>query len=175
MPAAPGERILFSETDIAKRVCDIAHAIAAAPVRPDIAVPVLTGAFVFAADLVRALAREGLDLEIECIWLRAYGAAEAAGAVRVLQGPNDIVRGRDVLLIDGVLESGATLARAHELLTAMGAAAIASAVVLVKQHPQPRHRADFAAFQAGTDFVYGYGMDRAGRGRGLPDIRTRIS
>jgi hypoxanthine phosphoribosyltransferase len=88
---------LFSQARIARRVKAVAREIARGPLRPDIAVPILAGAFVFAADLLRALAREGLDLETEFIWLRTYGRAETPGEVAVLKRPTEIVRGRTIL------------------------------------------------------------------------------
>jgi hypoxanthine phosphoribosyltransferase len=168
-----GERTLFSEDRIAQAVRALARELAALLQPPQLVVPVLAGAFVFAADLQRELAREGLDLETEFVWLRSYGKAERPSEVTVIKPPGPAVAGRRVLLLDGVLESGATLARAHELLVAAGAAAIRSAVAVLKPHPKPLFRADHALFTAGSEFLYGYGMDRAGAGRGLPDIRVR--
>ena len=167
------ERTLFSEAKIAAQVKRIARDIARAPLRPEIAVPILAGAFVFAADLLRALARNGLDLETEFVWLRSYGRSETPSDVAVLKAPTEIVRGRTVLLIDGVLDRGVTLARAKELLDEAGAAAIVSAVAVVKSYPKPLFTADYHLFEAGEEFLYGYGMDRAGLGRGLPEIRVR--
>lgn len=167
------ERVLFTDAEIAQRVAELAREIALSPLRPEIAVPVLSGAFVFAADLMRALAREGVLLETEFIWLRSYGAAQTAGELQILHAPGETVRGRNVLLIDGVLDRGATLAKAKQLLNAAGAGSIISAVAVVKSAPQPLFRADYALFTAGTGFLYGYGMDAAGQGRGLPDIRLR--
>jgi len=140
---------------------------------PSIAVPVLRGAFVFASDLLRALAREGLSLGTEFVWLRSYDQSDRPGEVRVLQGPSELVRGKSVLLIDGVLESGATLARAKILLQEAGARSIVSAVAVVKTHPNPAFHADYALFNAGEEFLYGYGMDAGGFERGLPDIRVK--
>ena len=164
---------LFSQARIARRVKAVAREIAQGPLRPEIAVPILAGAFVFAADLLRALAHEGLDLETEFIWLRSYGRAETPGEVTVLKRPTEIVRSRTILLIDGVLDRGLTLARAKEMLEEAGAAAILSAVAVVKSHPQPLFKADHALFSAGEEFLFGYGMDRAGLGRGTPDIRVK--
>src|SRR5262249_4585404 len=130
-----GERTLFSEAQIANAVAKLARKIARAPLKPEIAVPVLAGAFVFAADLMRALAREGLDLQTEFIWLRSYGQSEQPDDVMVLKAPSELVRGRTVLLIDGVLDSGATLARAKELLLEEGASAVISAVAVSKDYP----------------------------------------
>jgi len=174
MSANRRDRTLYSAADIARRVRSLARAISAAPLKPEIAVPVLSGAFVFAADLLRALAREGLDLETEFIWLRSYGRFEKRSEIMVLKRPNEVVRGRTVLLIDGVLESGGTLARAKELLREAGAAAILSAVAVKKPYTQPLAEADHVMFTAGPEFLFGYGMDQAGLGRGLPDIRVTV-
>jgi hypoxanthine phosphoribosyltransferase len=173
MSAPERDVVLFSQAQIAARLEEVARAIARGPLRPDVAVPILAGAFVFAADLLRALAREGLDLETEFMWLRSYGRSQTPGDVSVLKAPSEIVRGRTVLLIDGVLDRGLTLARAKDLLEEVGVGAIVSAVVVVKRYSNPQFHADHALFEAGEEFLFGYGMDREGLGRGLPDIRLR--
>lgn len=165
------EEVLFTSALIARRVNAIAREIAERPIRPEIAVPILAGAFVFAADLLRALARKNLQLETEFIWLRSYGRSRTANEVMVLKAPSEIVRGRTVLLIDGVLDRGVTMACAKRLLDEVGAAATVSAVAVVKTCATPLFTADHALFNAGPEFLFGYGMDRAGWGRGLPDIR----
>ena len=167
------ERQLYSEMEIGRRVEAAAREIARGTLKPEIAVPVLAGAFVFAADLLRALAREGVDLETEFIWLRSYGRFERPGEIMVLKGPGEIVRGKTVLLIDGVLESGGTLARARQLLAVAGAAAVIAVVAVKKPYANRLSDADHVLFEAGPEFVYGYGMDRSGHGRGFPDIRVK--
>jgi hypoxanthine phosphoribosyltransferase len=173
MSADQSERTIFTEVEIAQRIKTIARHIAERPNRPQIAVPILAGAFVFAADLLRALSREGLQLATEFIWLRSYGSSEHAGELQVLRGPGDVVCGRNVLLIDGVLDHGRTMAKAKRLLEEAGAAEIVSVVAVVKSVAQPRFIPDYALFSAGSEFLYGYGMDAAGHGRELPDIRIR--
>lgn len=167
--SAPRTEII-SEAEISKRVRAMAHAIAAAPARPGIVVPVLTGAYVFAADLVRALAREGLDVPVEFLWLRSYGDARESGGISVLAGPGEAVRGKRVLLIDGVLDHGRTLAAARDLLLKAGALSVTAAVVVDKRRADAMIRADLACFTGVEDFIVGYGMDDAGLGRGLPGI-----
>lgn len=167
------ERTLFSQDQIAQRLDIVAREIAARSAAPEVAVPVLAGAFVFAADLLRALARFGLELETEFVWLRSYGRSQNPGELQILRRPGESVRGRAALLIDGVLDRGATLAAAKRLLDAAGAATVISAVAVVKTAPAPLFKADYALFHAGSEFLYGYGMDWAGHGRGLPDIRVR--
>ncbi len=163
-------RVLFSEHEIRARIAALARAIAALPQPPQIMVPVLTGAFVFAADLARALAGEGIDLEIEFVQLTSYGAGREGRDVVVRAAPGDHVRGRRVLLIDGVLDRGRTLAAARDLLIVAGAAAVTTAVVIDKRRDGAPLHADFACFTGVDTFIVGYGMDDAGLGRGLPHI-----
>lgn len=167
------ERTLFSQEQIAQRVESVARELAMRSPPPQVAVPVLAGAFVFAADLLRALARHRLGLETEFIWLRAYGSSLKAGELQILRAPGETVRNRHVLLIDGVIDRGHTLAAAKKLVDEAGAATITSAVAVVKATDDPLFIADYALFHAGSEFLYGYGMDWAGHGRGLPDIRVR--
>ena len=160
--------ILFDADEITLRVGALAREIA--PLKPDIAVPVLMGAFVFAADLMRALARQGVSPGCEMVWLRTYDKREASDAVRVIAGPSEAVRGKTVLLIDGVLDRGATIETARTLLKQAGAAKVITAVAVDKLRPDAVAHADFALFHGVADFIAGYGMDDDGGSRGLPDI-----
>jgi hypoxanthine phosphoribosyltransferase len=162
--------ILFSEEKIASRVSELAKEIAASRLRPDIAMPILVGGFVFAADLVRALAKEGVELDIEMLWLRSYGDKRVASAISMIAGPSEQIAGRHVLVIDGVLDMGRTIQKAVSLIEAAGAASVQVAVALDKQRSGAVARADYVAFETGNDFVIGYGMDDAGKFRGLPYI-----
>jgi hypoxanthine phosphoribosyltransferase len=168
--AAPA--ILFSEAEIAERVNALASEIA--PLKPEIAVSILVGGFVFAADLIRALAARGTHLEAEFLWLRSYGNARTGIGVSLLAGPSENVRGKNILLIDGVLDVGRTIAKAQELLLAAGAASIVTAVAVDKNRPDAMASADFACFTGVRDFIIGYGMDDAGKHRGLPYIAKAL-
>lgn len=161
---------LFSAEQIRDRVGVLARQIASAPLRPDIAMPVLVGGFVFAADLVRALAWEGVPLDVEMLWLRSYGDKRVASAISMIAGPSEQIAGRHVLVIDGVLDAGRTIAKAVSLIQAAGAASVQVAVMLDKQRADAVARADFVGFPIGNEFVIGYGMDDAGKFRGLPYI-----
>jgi hypoxanthine phosphoribosyltransferase len=162
--------ILFSAEQIQARVRAMARLIASAPLVPDIAMPVLVGGFVFAADLLRALAWEGVAMDVEMIWLRSYGDQRVASAISMIAGPSEQIAGRHVLVIDGVLDAGRTVAKAVSLIEAAGAASVQVAVMLDKQHRDALARADYVGFNIGNDFVIGYGMDDAGKFRGLPYI-----
>jgi hypoxanthine phosphoribosyltransferase len=161
---------LFSAEQIQERVRAMARTIASAPLRPDVAMPVLVGGFVFAADLLRALAWEGVMLDVEMLWLRSYGDKRVGSAVSMIAGPSEQIAGRHVLVIDGVLDAGRTIAKAVALIEAAGAASVQVAVILDKQRGDAVAKADYVGFTVGNDFVIGYGMDDAGRHRGLPYI-----
>jgi hypoxanthine phosphoribosyltransferase len=162
--------VLFSAEQIQARVRSLAAEIAGAPLKPDIAMPVLVGGFVFAADLIRALAWEGVPLDVEMIWLRSYGDKRVASAISMIAGPSEQIAGRHVLVIDGVLDAGRTVAKAVSLIQAAGAASVQVAVMLDKRRSDAVAQADYVGFTIGNDFVIGYGMDDAGRYRGLPYI-----
>lgn len=166
--AAP--QILFTPEEIARRIEAMAREIAAVPQKPDIAMPILVGGFVFAADLLRALSRQGLDLAVEMLWLRSYGDKRVASAISMIAGPSEQIAGRHVLVIDGVLDAGRTVRKAVSLIEAAGAASVRVAVALDKERPDAVARADHVGFAIGNDFVIGYGMDDAGAYRSLPYI-----
>ena len=149
----------------------MARDIAAMDDAPEIALPILVGGFVFAADLLRALHMSGVSLPVEFLQLRSYGdKRKAQEHVRVLIGPGENVRGRHVLLVDGVLDRGRTLASARELAISAGARAVTTAVAIDKRRSGALMTADFAGFTRVAHFVVGYGMDDAGRLRALPYI-----
>ncbi len=161
--------VLIPESEIAARVAELARDIA--PSKPQIAIPILVGGFVFAADLIRALAREGVNLEAEFLWLRSYGNERTgASAVSLLAGPSENVRGKNVLLIDGVLDVGRTIVKAQQLLDAAGAKSVTTVVAIDKARSDAIAKADFAGFTGVDEFIVGYGMDDAGKYRGLPYI-----
>ena len=164
--------ILFSETEIAARVKAIAEAVAS--VEPDrlLVVPILKGSFIFAADLLRAFYRSGLRPEVDFMMLASYrDATISSGHVQVLRDIETDVRGRDVLLIDDILESGRTLAYAKDLIAARGAKRPMTAVLLDKPGRRAGEiEADFKGFDCPDKFVVGYGMDMAHAFRELPFV-----
>lgn len=166
--------VLFTAGQIGERIDALAAEIAGAPQKPDIAMPILVGGFIFAADLVRALSRRGLGIEIEMLWLRSYGDKRVAGAISMIAGPSEEIAGRHVLIIDGVLDAGRTIAKARSLIEAAGAASVRVAVLLDKQRADAVAKADHVGFAIGDQFVIGYGMDDAGRHRGLPYIGVAV-
>jgi hypoxanthine phosphoribosyltransferase len=162
--------LLFSEAEIAARIDAMARRIAALARPPDLLVGILAGAFVMTADLARALARDGLPLPVEFLWLRSYDKGRSGGDVGVVVGAPEAVRGQHVLVVDGVLDVGRTLLKAKDLLLEAGALSVRTAVAVDKLRADASLTADFAAFQGVDAFVVGYGMDDGGKGRALPYI-----
>ena len=164
--------IRFSAAEIATRVDEMANELAGKLGPDTLVVSVLKGSFVFAADLIRALSRTGADWSMDFLTLSSYGTAtETTGSVKVVRDIVDDVRGRDVLLVDDILESGYTLSFAKDLLLERGARRVSICTLLDK--PAKRRtklQADFVGFQAGDEFLVGYGLDWAHRFRGLPYI-----
>ncbi|WP_128561086.1 hypoxanthine phosphoribosyltransferase [Methylobacterium crusticola] len=169
---SPRVRVLFDEAAIAQRNEEIARAIAGQPLESLLVVAVLKGSFMFAADLIRALHRAGLSPQVEFIHLSSYRAATvSSGQVAILRDVESEVRGRDVLLIDDILESGRTLVYAKDLLMARGARRVLTTVLLEK--PGKRAvtiTADYVGFVCPDVFVVGYGMDVAHAFRQLPFV-----
>ncbi|MFN0191117.1 MAG: hypoxanthine phosphoribosyltransferase [Aestuariivirga sp.] len=164
--------VLFSEAEIAQRIEVLAGEIAARKPKNLLVIPVLKGSFIFAADLIRAMHRAGLSPEVDFMILASYRAAKrSSGQVDVLRDIETDVKGRDVMLIDDILESGRTLAFAKDLIMARGAAGCMTAVLLEKPgHLAAQIAADFRGFVCPDKFVVGYGMDMAHQFRELPFV-----
>lgn len=164
--------IVFSADRIAARLDELAGEIAAQEFGNLLVVAVLKGSFVFAADLIRALHHAGLEPEVDFITLSSYKKSRtSSGRVEILRDLDLSVEGRNVLLIDDVLDSGRTLVFAKDLISARGARSIATCVLLDKQVARAVNvKADFRAFECADEFVVGYGMDVAHRYRELPFV-----
>jgi hypoxanthine phosphoribosyltransferase len=165
-------RVLFDADTIAVRIKEMAAEIAAAGYRDLLVVSVLKGSFVFAADLLRAMYAAGLSPEVEFIQLSSYDTGKvSSGKVSLVRDVESKITGRDVLLIDDILESGRTIAFARSLLLERGAHKVAIAVLLEKpgKLAQPL-KAEHTGFLCPDLFVVGYGMDAAHAFRGLPFV-----
>jgi hypoxanthine phosphoribosyltransferase len=172
MPDVRGRRIgvLFSAETIAARNAAMAAEITAAGYRDLLVVAVLKGSFIFAADLLRALHQAGTSPEVDFISLSSYGAGTvSSGNVRVVRDIESEVKGRDVLLIDDILETGRTISFARDLMLERGASRVGLAVLLDKKRPRTVE-ADHVGFVSPDVFVVGYGKDAGHAFRELPFV-----
>ncbi|MCG3180011.1 MAG: Hypoxanthine-guanine phosphoribosyltransferase [Phycisphaerae bacterium] len=158
---------LLSAEQVARRVRELGEEITAAySGRPITLMPILHGSLIFTADLVRCLP---LEMVIEVCGLRSYAGATTRPShlTWTMRPPGDLT-GRDVLVVDDIVDSGATLRCVLDAVRAQKPASLRSCVLLARE---PLELApDFLGFRVGPGFVVGYGLDYDGRYRNLPDI-----
>ncbi len=132
----------------------------------------LNGALFFLADLLRHLPA---NAPVECWRLRSYPgtARQSSGRIEGLEAGFGSFKGRHVLMVDDVLDSGLTLNRVRARLLLLGARSVRICVLLRKRIRRAVPvRADWVGFDIGREFVIGYGLDYDGRYRQLPDIHV---
>ncbi len=133
-------------------------------------VSILIGALPFTSDLMKGLARCGVHPVLDVLWLESYrDARESSGRVVVRADISRSLAGRRVLIVDDVFDSGRTLDFARRHLIAKGAESVETCA-LARKPGAPAGGLNHFAFEAPDRFLVGYGMDEAGRYRGLPFI-----
>ena len=164
--------VLFEAETIAARVDAIAHDVIGLLGREPYLVCVLTGGFVFAADLLRALGRAQAAPGLGFIGLSSYGAGtRSSGEAKLTFEDVADISGREVLLVDDIYETGRTLERARALLLSRGARRVFTCVLLDKRgRRQSALDPDLFGFECPDRFVVGYGLDLDGRYRELPFV-----
>jgi len=164
------ERVLFDERTILRRLDEIAAQISNDYRDRELTViAVLNGSLVFMSDLMR---RIQLPLRLDCLSVASYhGKAETSGEVIFKQVAPPDVKGRHVLILDDILDSGHTLAAIREKLETAHPRSIRICVLLSKKKQRVREiDADYLGFEIADEFVVGYGLDYEERYRNLPCI-----
>ncbi len=161
--------MLLSPEEIGGRIDDLARRLA-----PRLrgqswtAVVVLLGATPFAADLLRALARLGVDIGFDALWLESYhDARESSGRIVVRADISRPLLGVGALILDDVFDTGRTVAYARAHLLNKGAREVMTAV-FARKPDAVVEGLDAWAYDAPGRYLVGYGMDDAGHWRGLP-------
>src|SRR5262245_34896064 len=171
------DRVLISQYQIGARVRELAQQITNDHLAPGeesaeiTIVPILTGAMIFCGDLIRQMP---LKMRIGLITVSSYpGASIRTQGSQILSQQLGDIRGRHVLLVDDILDSGGTVRLVVPALRELGAASVKSCVLLRKDRPAAREaRVDYVGFEIPDEFVVGYGLDYNGYYRNLPDIVT---
>jgi len=164
-------RVLFSEEQIHNRIVEIAAEINSCPT-PDqsalVVLVVLHGALLFAADLVRHIA---MPTEIESVRIRSYHGTQSTGKIELLSQLPARLKGRHVLVVEDIIDSGRSIAFLRNELNSLGVASMRVAALLDKPEAhEEAMQADFVGFKIGRNFVIGYGLDLDGHYRNLPYV-----
>lgn len=168
------DTVLISTAAIRRRIARLAAEIAKTydPTRELVIVAIWHGSFMFMADLLRQLHRQGIRTHVDFMTLASYGAGtRSSGRITMLQAPALPVKNQLVLLVDDILDTGRTLIRAIRWLRQRGAKNVKICVLLDKPaRHKVKVRADYVGFKIPNVFVVGYGLDHDKHYRELPYI-----
>jgi len=164
------EKILFTAEQINKRIEELG-----AQITKDYAgkklmlIGVLKGCYVFLADLARNI---DLDVEIQFLTASSYGfSSVSSGRVNVNEAIDFIIKGRDVILIEDILDTGVTLTALHAMVVKQKPASLKTCTLLDKpERREMPYSADYTGFVCPNEFVVGYGLDFAEKYRNLPYV-----
>lgn len=164
------ERILLTESEIRERVDELGQQIAVhyGDRRP-VLVGVLTGAYVFMADLTRALP---IPLDVEFMAVSSYGLqTETSGVVRIIKDLDMPIEDREVLIVEDIVDSGLTLEYLLDVLRRRNPRDIRVVTLLRKIRAiKTETQVDYVGFSIPDEFVVGYGLDAGKRFRNLPFV-----
>ena len=163
-------RIVVADDELQSRVAELGKEITSDyQDRPPLLVGVLKGAFLFMSDLARAI---DLPVELDFMAVSSYGSAtKTSGVVRIIKDLDSDLSGRDVLIVEDIVDSGLTLAYLRKNLAARRPATLEVCSLLVKEGLQkvdPELR--YVGFRIPPVFVVGYGLDAGERYRNLPFV-----
>ena len=170
MQAQDIERVLFTEEALRTRVAELAAQIDRDYAgREPMFISVLRGSFIFMADLVRAVT---LPCKLDFMAVSSYGSGTtSSGQVKITKDLSENIEGRDIVVVEDILDSGSTLAYLLQILQARRPASIRLCTLLDKPSRRVKPvQADYVGFPVEDLFVVGYGLDYAERYRNLPYI-----
>ena len=130
---------------------------------------ILNGSFIFFADLIREIS---VDCEIDFLKLSSYGDAKiSSGDVRLLKGLNCQVEGRDIIIVEDIVDTGLSVEYIRHLIEPQNPRSLKVVTLLYKKDAvKPGIRVDYIGFSIPSDFVIGYGLDYAQRERNLKAV-----
>ncbi len=166
----PAIEVMISAAEIQQKIKELGAAIARdyAGRKPEL-ICVLKGALVFMSDLIRAI---DLELSIDFIAVSSYGkGVSTTGEVRIIKDLDEPLSGRDIILVEDILDTGLTLNYLVNSFRARGATSVRIVTLLNKpERRKAQVNADYVGFTIPDKFVVGYGLDFAERYRNLPYI-----
>ena len=161
--------VLIPETEILAMTHSVANAINNSGIKNPLFIAVMNGAFLFAADVMKKITIH--NAEISFIKLSSYEGTETTGEVSRLIGIEDNISGRNIVVLEDIVDTGITLERIIKLLEKENVADIKIATLLFKPNAYTKDiYIDFIGKSIPNDFVVGYGLDYDEIGRNLPHI-----
>ena len=168
--------ILITRDRISARIVEIAEEI-----RKDFAkthtgeelifAGILKGSVVFIADLVRAMGHD-IDVRMDFMVLSSYGSGtESSGVVRIIKDLDTYIEGKNVIIVEDIIDTGLTMSYLLSILQRRGAASLKVCSLLNKEERRKVPvKIDYCGFEIPDEFVIGYGLDYSGMWRHLADI-----
>lgn len=175
MNAVLGE-ILISKEDVQRRITEIGRLISKDYAGRSLTlVGILKGSFVFLADLIRAISPD-IPIEVDFMSVISYGDSQSSsGTIRVEKDIGISIAGKNIIIVEDVVDTGLTLLHVYNILSTRGAQSLRVATLLEKPASSKYDRPlDYVGFQIPNKFVVGFGLDHAQRFRNIPDIRVLI-
>jgi hypoxanthine phosphoribosyltransferase len=168
-PGAGRVEVLIGEADLRARVGALGEQITRDYAgRPLVVVGVLKGSFIFLADLVRAI---DLPLTVDFIGISSYQGSRTTGVVQITSDLGRSIEGKDVLLVEDIVDTGLTMRYLLDNLATRGPSSLKVCALLEKPaRARIRVPIDYRGFVIGDEFVVGYGLDWDGRMRNLPFV-----
>ena len=166
--------VLITEEEIRRRISDMGRQISRDySGRTVTFVGILKGSFVFLADLIRAISHE-LPVEVDFMSVSSYGdATKTSGTVHIEKDLGISIEGKDVIIVEDIVDTGLTLLHVYNILSARGARSLRVATLLEKPGNSKFNRPlDYIGFKIPNQFVVGFGLDYAQRYRNLSDVRV---
>ena len=164
------EKVLFSEEELKQRVKELGERITADyRGKEPVLITVLRGSYIFMADLSRAI---DLPCVIDFMSVSSYGkGTTSSGQVQITKDLSEEIEGKDVIVVEDILDSGNTLSYLLEILEARKPASVRLCTLLDKPERRVKNiRADYSGFTIPDAFVVGYGLDYAEKYRNLPYV-----
>ena len=164
------ERVLYTEAELKARVAELGAQISRDyEGRAPLMISILRGSYIFMADLTRAIT---LPVAVDFMAVSSYGAGtSSSGQVKIVKDLSEQIEGRDVIVVEDILDSGNTLGYLLELLKARKVSSIKLCTLLDKPSRRTKDvHADYVGFTVPDYFVVGYGLDYAEYYRNLPYI-----
>jgi len=172
MKAAPGT-ILISQDQIRRRIAELGQQISRDYAGRTVTfVGILKGSFIFLADVIRAVSPE-IPVEVDFMSVSSYGdAMTTSGTIHIEKDLAIPIDGKDVIIVEDIVDTGLTLLHVYNILSARGARSLRVAALLEKPgNLKYDHPLDYIGFQIPNKFVVGFGLDYAQKFRNLSEIR----